>query len=144
MNWQEDNMATISTDHAGNVTVDVGQIQSEKHRVTSDLVHENFPLSDTHEAEAYDYEGVKRVITLNATKTFTSKQSLMDDFVVKLNGLQNGDQETVVYLSDIWANSTTGDYTDGKFNVKVASFDWSYVTGNPQTISYTLVLYESV
>lgn len=67
----------------------------------------------------------------------------MDNFVGPIDALQNGQQETVYFHSDLWDARTSGDYTDGLFKVKVKSFDWEYKEGEPSVVVYTLELVES-
>lgn len=123
---------------------DLGQIQNENHRVTSELDTEAYPMGESKDMEAIDAGNVLRIITIEGIKVDTSKANLMNNFIVPLDTLHNGDQLAVVFHSDFWDLSTSGNYQDGNFNVKVKSFDWDYEHGKECAIKYMLILIESI
>ena len=120
---------------------DLGEVFDERFPPKSNLDHITFPLSASSEAFVYDYNGVARVITIKGKKTFTTKAALWD-FIATIDALQNGNQPIYVYHSDGWANSTSGNYTDGKFNVKIDSFAPKPILSAPLAVEYTLVMFE--
>ena len=123
--------------------IDLGNVTSEQMSITSDLDHFNFPASGTKDAEAFDYGDTKNVITISGTYSANSMQELAN-WIVKIWALQNGDQDTIIYHSDLLDQSTEGDYTDGNVTVKVRSFRWRYREGRPLMVEYDLELVESI
>lgn len=122
--------------------IDLKEARREGSRVKSDLEKVKYPFSPTKEVENYDYQGVDNTITIRGRATFDTKANLMDNFVVPIKALQNGDQQPIVLHSDLWDASTTGDYTDGNIFVKVESLEWEHVEGVTVSITYTLILFE--
>jgi len=120
---------------------DLGQIISEEHGQTSDLDQTSYPLSTSAECTVMDYGGVKRVITLRGRYKGATAEALWN-FIATLDALQNGQQETVVFHSDGWDNSTVGNYQTGNFNVKVQTFRPIYVNESVLSVTYVLVLFE--
>lgn len=124
-------------------SVSLGEVKKESHNVKSNLDTEVYPMSGSKDMEAIDEGNVLRRITIDGHITDT-KTNLMNNFVQPIDALQNGNQTSVVYHSDIWDLTTAGDYTNGNFNVKVETFEWNYEEGIEGTIEYTLVLVESI
>lgn len=120
---------------------DLGEVYREEHSQTSDLEQVSYPLSTSSECTVMDYGGVKRVITLSGRKQATTAVELWN-FIATLDALQNGNQITVVFHSDGWDNSTSGNYQDGNFNVKVQTFRPIHVNDSVLSVNYTLVLFE--
>ena len=120
---------------------DLGQITSERHRKMSNLEQQTYPLSDSNEASVFDYSGVKRVITITGTYTADNLTDLWN-WVADMDALQNGEQETIIFHSDNWANTTRGNYQDGNFNVKVDSFEVNHTNTAKLMVTYTVVLFE--
>ena len=120
---------------------DLGDVNEENMNKWSDLDQVSYPLSDSSEASVFDYQGVKRVITITGIKYFDTAADLWN-WVQTIDALQNGDQSTVIYHSDGWDKATSGSYTDGNFNVKVNRFIVRYVNNQTLSIVYTLTLYE--
>jgi hypothetical protein len=125
-------------------SVDLGQVNKEDHNVASELDTEAYPMSGSKDMEAIDAGNVLRRITIDGRFIDTSKANIMNNFVQPIDALQNGDQQAVVFHSDIWDLTTSGNYTNGNFNVKVDSFNWKYEEGRECAVSYTLVLIESI
>ncbi len=121
----------------------LGNISLEQMSITSDLDHFNFPASGTKDAEAFDYGDTKNVIRISGTYSASSLQDLAN-WIAQIWALQNGDQDTVVFHSDLLDQSTTGDYTDGNVTVKVRGFTWKYKEGRPLEVDYDLELVESI
>jgi len=126
--------------------VSLGDVSKENHRVTSELDTEAYPMGGSKDMEAIDAGNVLRRITIEGTYVDSSKANLMNNFIVPIDSLHSGDQMAVIFHSDLWDLSTTGNYTDGNFNVKVETFDWDYATTDSGecAIKYTLVLIESI
>lgn len=123
-------------------------IQSENHRQVSDLEVVAFAFSGSSQTEAYDYSGVRRDISLRgitSSSSSTPMQDLIDNFIIKLNDLQNGNQATRSYHSAILDdNRASGTYNDGIIKVKIRNFTWNWDAGKPTVINWTLDLVESV
>lgn len=127
--------------------VNLGSVTSENYKVTSDLNILTFPLSKSKDTEAFDYAGVKRIITITGILSDTTVKNLMETYIVPFDQLQSGDQATVVFHSDLYGAATTwenSDYNSGNINVKVQSFTYDYRGGSPLMVEYTLELIESV
>lgn len=120
---------------------DLGDVYDDRFPSKSNLDHVTFPLSGSKDAFVYDYNGVARVITIKGKKTFATKAELWN-WIATIDALQNGNQPIYVYHSDGWANSTSGNYTDGNFNVKVDSFDPKVILSTPLAVEYILVMFE--
>lgn len=121
--------------------IDLGDIQSEKHRQYSDLDQQSFPLSDSSAAFVYDYAGVKRVINIDGIKTADTEAELWN-WAAIIDALQTGNQPAYTFHSDRWSNSTTGSYTSGNFSVKVDSFEITAHNAQMHKIAYRIVLLE--
>lgn len=119
----------------------LGEIISEEHGQTSDMEQVSYPLSTSSECTVMDYGGVKRVITLRGRYQASTAEDLWN-FIATIDALQNGAQTTVVYHSDGWDNSTTGNYQDGNFNVKVQAFRPVHMNDSVLSVAYVLVLFE--
>lgn len=117
-------------------------VQGEKHKTRSNLEQYNFPLAPTQQAFVDDYGDVLRRITITGFASFATEASLMNDFIVPLDALQNGAQSAVIFHSDLWDASTSGDYQDGNFYVKVDDFDWDYIAGETLRVKFTIILLE--
>jgi len=120
---------------------DLGEIINEEHNQSSDLERIAYPLSGSSEVTVIDYNGVKRVITIRGRYSADTSADLWN-WIATINALQDGNQITVIFHSDGWDNSTSGDYTDGNFDVKVASFRFMYINEVVLSVEYTLTLFE--
>ena len=120
---------------------DLGDVFKERFPPRSNLDLITFPMSASNEAFTYDYNGVSRIITIDGKKIFTTK-ILLWNWIATIDALQNGDQDVIIYHSDGWANSTTGNYTTGNFNVKIDSFEARPIMSVPLAVEYTLVMFE--
>ena len=125
----------------------LGDIQNEGQGVQSEVDVWAFPLSSSKSTQIFDYSGVIRTISLSGVITGVTKASLFDNYIVKLDELQTGNQPTVTFHSAMVANATTWNttaYNSGNFSVKVKSFNWELTAGNPLICNYSLELVESV
>jgi hypothetical protein len=122
--------------------VDLQTVTAYRPKDNANLEKENYAFASSMQTRIYDYSGMDRTITLKGVAYFTSTASLMDDFVVKIRALQNGNQTAVIYHSDLEDAATTGDYTNGNIYVKVNSFEFEYLPGEVTKISYTIELWE--
>ena len=118
---------------------DLGIIHSEDHQVFSNLSYESTPLGTSPEAFILDYEGVKRIITITGIYSADTKAELINDFVIPIENLQNGNQSTVVFHSDLYDE---GSGESGDFNVKVDDFKWKYMKDAVGKVEFTLRLLE--
>lgn len=113
-------------------SVDLGQVKTERHRQFSDLDYQAFPLASSSAAYVFDYQGVKRVITLEGTKHGTTAE--LEAFLNSIEALQTGNQlSAVVFHSDLHNTN---------FNVKVDTFISVWEAGTPGKLDYTLTLFE--
>jgi hypothetical protein len=101
-------------------------------------------MSGSKDIEAIDQGNVVREITIEGIYSDTSQANIMNNFIQLIDALQNGNQSAVIFHSDLWDLTTSGDYTSGNFNVKVKRFDWEYVFGQTLAVKYTLTLVESI
>ena len=125
----------------------LGNVQTESYKPTSDLDIFSFPLSGSKNTQAFDYSGVIRNIMITGIVTADTKAELFDDFIVKIDELQTGNQATVIYYSAMVDEATswnTSAYNNGKFNIKVKSFTWDLTQGEYAICRYTLEMVESV
>jgi len=120
---------------------DLQQIQEESGGITSDLDRINYVAGTSLQADIADYQGVMNTIIIRGRAVFDTKAELAN-WVTAIRALQNGDQKTVIYHSDLEDEATSGNYQNGNFNVKVKSFDWNYKAGDVLEVNYTLVLWE--
>ena len=82
---------------------------------------------------------------ITSSSSSTPMQDLIDNFIIKLNDLQNGNQATRSYHSAILDdNRASGTYNDGIIKVKIRNFTWNWDAGKPTVINWTLDLVESV
>jgi hypothetical protein len=121
--------------------IDLGQIQTDSSDQWSELQTNSYPLGDSRINTVDDYEGVKRIITLTGQITADTEDALWN-IIAQLDALQNGMQSTVQLYHPKWDLTTTGNYQDGIFNVKVQRFKVDYVNTALLLVKYTLTLYE--
>jgi len=123
----------------------LGQVKRERHGIKS---HDGMdimpmPMSDSNSTLVFDYSGVVRTITIEGTYTDTSQANLMNNFIVPIEAMKNGDQTSpVTYHSDLLDASTSGQYTNGNVSVYVDSFEWDYIEGEVLMIRYKIMMVE--
>jgi hypothetical protein len=122
--------------------IDLQQITSYRPKDSAELEKEKYAFNTTQQTNVYDYSGTDRVIILKGKAYFSTRANLMDDFVVKIRALMNGNQSSVIYHSDLEDEATTGNYTDGNIHVKVENFEFEHVPGEVTAITYTIELWE--
>lgn len=132
---------------AGNI--DLGTIDREEVHFGSNLDEYPLPLSDPSTLLCFDFNGVKRTITLVGLKNDTSQANLMNNFVNKIQALLNGNQSAIKFHSNLLDEATSGSpsngfpyYNDGDVYVKVKDFKWHYLTTQSLIINYTIILVE--
>ena len=123
--------------------IDLGNVKRERQRKEADIDVWRMPLSDSNLALAFDFNGMLRRITVEGVYQDTSKANLMDNFIVPIETLLDGNQTAVVYHSDLVDESTSGNYTDGNINVYLENFEWDYVAGEVLKIVYRITLVEA-
>jgi hypothetical protein len=122
--------------------INLQQIDSYRPKDSADLEKEKYAFNTTTQTNIYDYSGVDRAIILKGTAYFDSRADLMNNFVVPIRALMNGNQSPVIYHSDLEDEATTGNYTAGNIYVKVNNFEFEYIRGEVTKITYTLELWE--
>lgn len=111
---------------------DLGRIQTESQNKDSSLFNQPLPGSDSSTSILLDLFGVTRTISIDGIKSGTA--TVLNTFITTIEALIGGGQSGVTFVSSLstFANKT----------VFVSSFDWNYVKGDPNKISYSLQLTE--
>ncbi len=132
------------TETIGGVTLDT--VDSEQHKQFSEIEIVTLPLSDSTNAIAFDFAGVRRTITVKGRLHDTTKKRLMDNYIIPINNLQTGNQTGITYKSEFWANATNSGanpYTDGNITVFVRDFTFQPKGGEIAQTMFTLILEEA-
>jgi len=125
--------------------VNLGDVETERCPTKSEMEVIGHPMRGSSETAAIDIGQVTMRITLKGVFVGATRAEAMNNFVWPIKALENGNQSTVVFHSDAWDDTTTGDYTDGNIDVKVEIFDPEISVENGVcVIRYTLELVESV
>lgn len=111
---------------------DLGNVQKETQTKDSSLFNMPLPGSDSSTSILLDLFGVLRTISLDGIKSGSA--SAINTFITTMEALIAGGQLGVTFVSSLstFANKT----------VFVKNFNWDYVKGDPNKISYTLELIE--
>ncbi|MCP6727615.1 MAG: hypothetical protein KJI69_06410 [Patescibacteria group bacterium] len=111
---------------------DLGNIQTETQNKDSSLFNQPLPGSDSSTSILLDLFGVTRTISIDGIKSGTA--AALNTFITVIEALIAGGQSGVTFVSSLstFANKT----------VFVKSFNWDYVKGDPNKISYRLELTE--
>ncbi|KKL69884.1 hypothetical protein LCGC14_2110440 [marine sediment metagenome] len=111
---------------------DLGNVQTESQNKDSSLFNQPLPGSDSSTSILLDLFGVTRTINLDGIKSGTA--AALNTFITAIEALIGGGQSGVTFVSSLstFANKT----------VFVSSFNWDYVKGDPNKISYSLSLTE--
>lgn len=111
---------------------DLGNIQTETQNKDSSLFNQPLPGSDSSTSILLDLFGVTRTISIDGIKSGTA--AVLNTFITAIEALIAGGQSGVTFVSSLstFANKT----------VFVKSFNWDYVKGDPNKISYRLELTE--
>ena len=112
---------------------------SESGSKSANLINIAVPTQDSGSTIAFDILGVTREFTLTGMCT-VSDVATLSNFVLDLNGLIQGQQGNTgsSQIGYVYACQSTG--TNVRVYVNDAS--WEYRAGEPNSISYTLTLYE--
>ena len=112
--------------------VDLGKIQREGQGKDSGLFEMPLPASDSDDTFLLDLFGATKRMTLDGV--FTGTKSEINTFIVAIEGIVDGDQATSTFVSSLstYANKT----------VLIKNFNWNWVGGQPNLITYTLELIE--
>ncbi|MCP6727483.1 MAG: hypothetical protein KJI69_05745 [Patescibacteria group bacterium] len=110
----------------------LGNIQTETQNKDSSLFNQPLPGSDSSTSILLDLFGVTRTISIDGIKSGTA--AALNTFITVIEALIAGGQSGVTFVSSLstFANKT----------VFVKSFNWDYVKGDPNKISYRLELTE--
>lgn len=120
-------MATINS-------VSLGVVKVEDHSKNANLDENPMPLTDSNNAQAWDFNGVLREIRLEGIFAADNIANLRT-FVSNMEALINGNQTSPYdYASD---------FTGTIFKVKVRSFRWIYSEASPLAIDYNIEFVEA-
>ena len=111
---------------------DLGNIQTENQNKDSSLFNWPLPGNDSDVSVLFDLSGVLRTIRIEGI--FTGTAAALNTFITAVEALIAGAQTGVTFVSSLstFANKT----------VFVKSFNWNYLKGDPNKISYSLELLE--
>ena len=110
---------------------DLGTVTSESSTKSSNLFNQPVPFSDSDEALIMDLMGTSRTITVSGVKTGTISE--LRQFVSDIEGLQNGKQESLTFVSS-WTNTNK--------NVLIQTFTHDKSEADENKVNYTLELLE--
>jgi len=110
---------------------DLGTVQSESQVKATGLFNMPLPLSDSDEALLMDIFGTSRTITVTGIKT--GAVAALRTFVTDIEGLMNGEQESLTFVSS-WTNVNK--------NVLIQDFTHDKAAADETSISYTITLIE--
>lgn len=111
---------------------DLGRIQTESQNKDSSLFNQPLPGSDSSTSILLDLFGVIRTISIDGIKSGTA--TVLNTFITDIEALIGGGQSGVTFVSSL--------STFASKKVFVNSFNWDYVKGDPNKISYSLELTE--
>lgn len=110
---------------------DLGDVLSESSTKSSNLFNQQIPFSDSDASLIMDLMGTSRTITVTGFKTGTIAQ--MRTFITDIEGLQNGSQENLTFVSS-WTNVNK--------NVLIQDFTHDKLRADESKVNYTLTLLE--
>lgn len=111
---------------------DIGQCRQSENELSSNIDQITFPASTSDKTICMDYDGVKRIITLNGVKSFSSLSDYRSWFAT-IEAILNGNQIGVNYYSE---------KDDKIYKVFVASFKRIDTNEALLYVSYNLTLLE--
>jgi len=120
-------MASIGTKSLGNVS-------SEVSAKNSGLFNWPMPFEDSDEAVLMDLMGTSRTITISGV--FTGTVSELRTFISDIEGLQNGNQAGLTFVSS-WK-----DYSATKFLIQ--DFTNTKIQADESKVEYNLVIVEGI
>ena len=110
---------------------DLGDVSSESSTKSSNLFNQPMPFSDSDATLIMDLMGTNRTITVTGVKTGTV--AAMRTFITDIEGLQNGAQSSLTFVSS-WTNVNK--------SVLIQDFTHDKASGDENKVSYTLTLLE--
>ena len=110
---------------------DLGEVTAESSTKSSNLFNQPIPFSDSDESLIMDLMGTSRTITVSGKKTGTVAE--LRTFVTDIEGLQNGKQASLTFVSS-WTNVNK--------SVLIQDFSWDKSEGDENKVSYSLTLLE--
>ena len=110
---------------------DLGDVTSESSTKSSNLFNQPIPFSDSDASLIMDLMGTSRTITVTGVKTGTVAQ--MRTFITDIEGLQNGSQSSLTFVSS-WTNVNK--------NVLIQDFTHDKANADESKVNYTLTLLE--
>lgn len=110
---------------------ELGDIKSESSSKDSGLFNQPLPFSDSDKALIMDLLGTSRTITVDGVKTGVVAD--LRTFVTDIEGLQNGKQTGLVFVSS-WTNVNK--------NVLIQNFSHTKIEADENKVGYTLSLIE--
>jgi len=110
---------------------DLGTVSSESSAKSSGLFNQPLPLSDSDDSLIMDLMGTSRIITVTGVKTGVVAD--LRTFVTDIEGLQNGSQSSLTFVSS-WTNVNK--------NVLIQDFTHEKASADESKVGYTLTLIE--
>ena len=112
-------------------TKDLGDVKSEIQTKSSGLFNQPLPFEDSDTSLIMDLLGTSRTITVEGVKT--GAVAALRTFITDIEGLQNGAQSSLVFVSS-WTNVNK--------NVLISDFTHTKIEADESEISYSLTLIE--
>jgi len=109
----------------------LGDVSSESSTKSSNLFNQPIPFSDSDQSLIMDLMGTGRTITVTGVKTGTIAQ--LRTFVIDIEGLQNGSQSSLTFVSS-WTNVNK--------SVLIQDFTHDKASGDENKVNYVLTLLE--
>ena len=109
----------------------LGDITSESSTKSSNLFNQPIPFEDSDAALLMDLFGTTRTITITGKKT--GAVAALRTFITDIEGLQNGAQSSLTFVSS---------WTAVNKNVLIQDFTWDKLEADENKVGYTLTLTE--
>ena len=108
---------------------------------SANFININVPTGNSDETIIFDLLGVTRNIKIRGT--VTSADATVKDFTLDLNNLITGTQGETGADEQVGYLYAPQGITSGNIRVYVNDVSWDYVAGEPNTITYSLTLFET-
>jgi len=113
-------------------SIPLGTVTRESMDKTSDLDIMPFPLSDSDDTQAFDFNGAKREIRIEG---MINGATNISNFITAIEAVVDGTQDTAIsYTSDII----------GTKNVKIKKYSFDYTNDGKNLIKYRIEMIESI
>lgn len=124
-----------------NTPFGIGSIESERMSKNAEVDTLPLPMSDSSSTILFDNEGVIRTISLSGRFAADTQAELVNDFILKVEGIVNGAQtlNKTTYHSELYEEGTG---VSGDFTVILQNFSWTYTTASKNIVDYEIVMME--